>query len=98
MKSRQEILQLLESNTKKIKSFGVKEIGVFGSVVRDEQKATSDIDVLVELTKETLDGYMSLLFFLEDLFDAKVDLVMKDAIKPIIKDRILSETIYVEGL
>jgi uncharacterized protein len=98
MKSRQEILQLLESNTKKIKSFGVKEIGVFGSVVRDEQKATSDVDVLVELTKETLDGYMSLLFFLEDLFDAKVDLVMKDAIKPIIKDRILSETIYVEGL
>jgi len=41
---------------------------------------------------------MDLLFFLEDLFGSKVDLVMKDTIKPIIKNRILAETVYVSGL
>lgn len=98
MKTRQEILNLLEKNRDRIKSFGVTEIGVFGSVARDEQTEASDIDVLVELEKKTFDAYMNLLFFLEDLFGRKVDLVMKGTIKPLIKDRILSETIYVEGL
>ena len=98
MKTRQEILHLLNANREKIKSFGVKEIGVFGSVARGEETEKSDVDVLVELSKETFNAYMSLLFFLEDLFGTKVDLVMKDAIKPIIKDRILAETIYVKGL
>jgi predicted nucleotidyltransferase len=41
---------------------------------------------------------MDLLFFLEDLLGRKVDLVMKGTIKPRIRDRILSETVYVEGL
>ena len=98
MKTQREILGLLEKHRDEIKKFGVKEIGVFGSVARGEQTETSDVDVLVELERETFADYMNLLFFLEDLFGRKVDLVMKDTIKPLIKDRILSETIYVEGL
>ena len=98
MKTRREILHLLEKNRQAIKSFGVTEIGVFGSVAREEQTDASDVDILVELEKQTFDSYMKLLFFLEDLFERKVDLVMKDAIKPIIRDRILSETIYVKRL
>ena len=88
----------MEANREKIKSFGVKEIGLFGSTARGENTEKSDVDVLVELEKKTFDAYIKLLFFLEELFGTKVDLVMKDAIKPIIKDRILSETIYVKGL
>ena len=98
MQTQREILRLLEKNRDKIKGLGVKEIGVFGSVARDEQTEQSDVDVLVELDRHTFDSYMDLLFFLEDLFGRKVDLVMKGTIKPLIKDRILSETIYVEGL
>ena len=97
MKTRREILRLLEENSDRIKSFGVREIGVFGSVARDEQTEKSDVDILVELDKKTFDAYMGLLFFLEDLFERKVDLAMKDAIKPIIKDVILSETIYAQN-
>jgi predicted nucleotidyltransferase len=41
---------------------------------------------------------MDLLFFLEDLLGSKVDLVMKDTIKPAIKNRVLAETIYVSEL
>lgn len=98
MESRSEIFRLLESNQDKIKSFGVKRLGIFGSVARDEQTENSDVDVLVELEKETFRGYMGLLLFLEDLFGRKVDLAIKDSIKPRIKDRVLSETIYVKGL
>ncbi len=98
MQSKSEILRLLENNREKIKTFGVTELGVFGSVARDEQTDASDVDVLVELEKHTFDSYMNLLFFLEDLFGRKVDLVMKGAIKPRIKNRILSETVYVKGL
>jgi predicted nucleotidyltransferase len=96
MKSRQEIFRLLESNRSRIRSFGVKEIGVFGSMARGNETPESDVDILVELETETFDAYMKVLFFLEDLFERKVDLVMKDSIKPIIRNRILSETIYVE--
>ncbi|MCA1608071.1 MAG: nucleotidyltransferase family protein [Acidobacteria bacterium] len=98
MESKQQILQLLEKNRERIKSFGVTKLGIFGSAARDEQNAGSDVDVLVELEEETFDSYMGLLFFLEELFGRKVDLAIKDSIKPRIKDRILSETIYVEGL
>lgn len=97
MKTRREIINLLEKNRERIKSFGVKEIGVFGSVARGEQTEKSDVDVLVELEYKTFDSYMGLLFFLEDLFERKVDLVMKDAIKSVIKDNILSETVYVQN-
>lgn len=98
MKAQYEIIGLIEENRETIKSFGVSQIGVFGSYARGEQTLQSDVDVLVELENETFDAYMGLLFYLEDLFGRKVDLVMKDTIKPLIKNRILRETIYAEGL
>lgn len=98
MKSKREIFQLLGENRKTIRDFGVKKIGIFGSVVRGEENKTSDVDVLVEFEKNTFDSYMNLLFFLEELFGCKVDLVMKSAVKPLIKENILSETIYVRNL
>lgn len=98
MKTQSDIISLLEKNSDAIKDFGVKELGVFGSFARNEQKLDSDVDVLVNLQRETFRDYMGLLSFLEKLFGRKVDLVMKDTIKPIIRDRILRETIYVQGL
>jgi predicted nucleotidyltransferase len=98
MKTRADIFSLLESNRSRLKEFGVREIGIFGSVVRGEQNNSSDVDVLVDLEKHTFNSYMGLLFFLEDLFGSKVDLVMKDAIKPAIRENILSETVYVADI
>ena len=76
-----EILKKLKENREKIRKFGVKRIGLFGSYIRNEQKKESDIDVLVEFEKgkKTFDNYMDLKFFLEDLFQCKVDLVIVDA-------------------
>ncbi len=97
MTSQSDIISLLETNLDAIRNYGVTELGVFGSFVRNEQRPDSDVDVLVELQRETFRDYMGLLNFLESLFERKVDLVMKDAIKPIIRNRILRETVYVQG-
>jgi len=77
--------------------FHIRELGLFGSYIRGEQTAVSDIDVLVEFTKGHKDflNYIRLKFYLEDLFGRNIDLVMKDAVKSRLKDRIFSEVIYV---
>lgn len=91
-----KILKKIEENKDVIEKFGVKKIGIFGSYVRNEQKAGSDIDVLVEFEegKKTFDNYMDLKFFLEDLFNCKVDIVIAGAIKPDLKPYILRSVKY----
>ncbi|MFI5329721.1 MAG: nucleotidyltransferase family protein [Desulfobaccales bacterium] len=94
----EQILKIIEANRAKIKDFGVRRLGLFGSAARGEATDSSDLDFLVELEKKTFDNYMDLKFFLEDLFGCKVDLVMKDALKPRLREPILKETIYAQGL
>lgn len=45
------ILTKLAENKSTIAKYGVKRIGLFGSYLRNEQKPTSDIDILVEFEK-----------------------------------------------
>jgi len=97
-RSAEEILRTLEQNRTKLKSFGVRRLGLFGSAARGEATEGSDLDFLVELEKKSFDAYMDLKDFLENLFSCKVDLVMKDAIKPRLREPILKETIYAKGL
>lgn len=78
------------------KKYKVKEIGIFGSYVRQEQKKKSDVDILVTFS-ETIDlfTFVELENYMSDALGVKVDLVMKEGIKPRLKERILSEAIYV---
>jgi predicted nucleotidyltransferase len=91
-----EIEELLKKNEAILKEkFNVKELGIFGSYVRREQKNKSDVDILVEFYKPLdLFAFIELEDFLSALLGIKVDLVMKSALKPRIKDRILKEAIY----
>ena len=80
------------------KDFKVETIGVFGSYCRGEQTKKSDVDVLVEFAKDAHIGlfkYVDLELFLSDQLGIKVDLVMKDGLKPSLKDQILNEVVYV---
>ena len=94
----EQILKTVEANREKLRNFGVRRLGLFGSAVRGEATEESDLDFLVELEIKTFDNYMDLKEFLEDLFGCKVDLVMKDALKPRLREPILKETVYVQGL
>ncbi|MDI6758533.1 MAG: nucleotidyltransferase domain-containing protein [Candidatus Omnitrophota bacterium] len=64
--------------------------------VRAAQNSKSDIDILVEFNrgKKAFDSYMELKFYLEKLFHRRVDLVIKDALKPRIRQKILKEVVY----
>ena len=100
MLSYEMILKRIEKNRQPIKKYGVKKIGLFGSYVRGEQQHKSDIDILVEFEKgkKTFDNYMDLKFFLEDLFNSKVDLVIKETEKPRLRPYILEGVTYAKGL
>jgi predicted nucleotidyltransferase len=87
------IIGKLESEVTTLKRrFGVKSLGVFGSVARGEASLDSDVDILVEFDVPSFDHYMELKFYLEDLLGRTVDLVLKGSLKPALRDRILRET------
>lgn len=76
--------------------FHVQEMGVFGSVARGDETAKSDIDILVSFNMPIgFFDFIRLEDFLSNLLGEKVDLVCKRALKPVIKDDVLKEVIYV---
>lgn len=88
--------KLKDSNLILKQKFLVKKIGVFGSYVRGEQNKKSDLDILVEFIEEpSLFGFIRLERYLTNLLGHKVDLVMKDSLKPAIGKHILEEVVYV---
>jgi hypothetical protein len=93
-----EILAQIKLNQANLRKLGVKRLGVFGSVVRGEAGPDSDIDFLVELEKKSFDSYMDVKFYLEDLFNRKVDLVLTDSIKPRLRPYIENEVVYATGI
>lgn len=76
----------------------LRRLGLFGSAAREESTNTSDLDFVVDLERKTFDCYMDAKLFLEELFGGRVDLVSSDALKPRLRDRILAEAFYAEGL
>lgn len=91
----EDIIRVLKEHKEELaEKYNVKEIGVFGSYVRDEQKAGSDIDILVEFYEApSLLRFINLENYLSDLLGMKVDLVMKKALKRNIGEEILREVI-----
>ncbi|MBD2848631.1 nucleotidyltransferase family protein [Paenibacillus sp. IB182496] len=90
--TREEIEDILRVEKEYLKrEFYVEKIGLFGSYVRNEQKGSSDIDVLVEFSKPVGFEFITLKNYLEDLFNKPVDLVTVRALKPIMKEEILNE-------
>ncbi len=96
--NRREILKILSTHKQELSElFGVDSIALFGSSVRGESLPTSDIDLLVEFRKGNKDffNFIRCKFYLENIFNQKVDLVMKSAVKPRIKEQIFQQAEYV---
>ena len=98
MQTREDVLRRLQGHQQVMRRLGVRRLGLFGSAARGESRPESDLDFLVELERNSFDAYMDLKFFLEDLFQCRVDLVLADTIKPRLREGILKETEYVPGL
>jgi predicted nucleotidyltransferase len=96
MKSIEQIKSVLRGQKDKLrKTYRVKEIGIFGSYVRGEQKEKSDLDVLVEFDEPvSLLWLVKVEIYLSELLGVKVDLVPKKDVRPELKERILNEAVY----
>ena len=97
MKTHEEIIQTLKEHKEEIREkYSVKEIGLFGSFARGEQKKRSDVDILVEYNElPGLLKFIELERYLQKLIRKKVDLVEKEGIRKELRSIILSEVIYI---
>ncbi|MGA2091333.1 MAG: nucleotidyltransferase family protein [Endomicrobiales bacterium] len=87
---------LTEHKVELQRKFKIRTIGIFGSMVRNEQRKGSDTDILVEFTEPvSLFEFMDTEHYIEKLIHNKVDLVSKKALKHYIGKHILNEVIYV---
>lgn len=96
--SKKGIIFYLKRNKQFFKEkFGITHIGVFGSVVRGEQNTQSDIDIIIEMEKDKKDIHNFLNFkrFLESQLGVEIDMGLENNIKPLIKEEIETEVIYV---
>jgi predicted nucleotidyltransferase len=92
---RENIIQLLKSQKRRLKKFGVRSISIFGSVARDKARKQSDIDLLVEFEKPVgLFEFARLKLYLEELLGRKVDLVTPEALRKEFRESILREAIH----
>jgi len=80
--NKEEILEKIEETKDLIKKKGVKKIGIFGSFVKNNQDKKSDVDILIEFDKPTLEKYLYVLRLLEKKLKRKIDLVIESDLKP----------------
>lgn len=97
MKTLEEIKEILQDQKPYLaKKYGVTEIGVFGSYVRNEQRPDSDIDILIELEdppRISLLGLVNLENYLSDLLGVKVQTAIRQNLKPRLEPYILQEVL-----
>jgi len=97
MRNVEDLKKILREHKEELnKKYGVIEIGIFGSYVKNKQDEVSDVDILVEFS-ESIDllTFVNLKNYLSDLLNINVDLVMKKVLKPRIGQRILQEVMYI---
>lgn len=93
--SKDEIIDFLKKNKLYIKKeFGVTKIALFGSYSRDEQKISSDIDLLIESKSHDFRKRMQLKHFLEESLKKQVDIAYFDSVRFAIKRNIQEDLIY----
>lgn len=92
------VLKRLQSLKGQLSSVGVNQLGLFGSTVRGENTANSDIDILLDFStgQETYPNFLNACQILENGFKRyKLDVVTRKGLSPYIGQSILSEVEYV---
>ena len=97
MKKLKQIQNILASSKAELrKRYNVKELGIFGSYSRSEQKKTSDVDILVKFNPNaTLFDFVGLGNYLEEKLKIKVDVVSENGIRPELRSNIVKGVLKV---
>ncbi|MCK4695573.1 MAG: nucleotidyltransferase domain-containing protein [Candidatus Cloacimonetes bacterium] len=96
--TKKEILNFLKQQKQYLKDeFGVYKIGLFGSYAKGTNQKHSDIDIAIEIYKDkkNLHVFLAIKRYLEENFETGVDLGLEHTLKPVIKEKIKKEIIYV---
>ena len=91
--TKDDVLNRLRDLESRLRSLGVRRLGLFGSFVREEQVPASDVDVLLEFEpgRKNFDNFMSIALLLEEVLERPVELVTTEALSPHLGPRILNE-------
>jgi hypothetical protein len=96
--TRRETIRRLQRHKAQIRHFGVRHLSIFGSTARDQATEHSDTDILVEFEPHVhigLFGFVELQRTLGDALAGRIDLATPDALRPEMRDEILSEAVRV---
>lgn len=89
---RDRIKKKLQEHQKELNQFHIKSLYLFGSVARGEESQESDIDILVSFDDPiSFDRYMELKFYLEELFQRKIDLVTEAGLRAELKNSVIQD-------
>ena len=91
--TRQDVFDVLTSSEPEIRALGVSRLALFGSVLRNQARPDSDVDLLVQFLPgaKTYDHFLALSELLEQRLGRRVELVTTDSLSPFIGPRILGE-------
>ena len=98
MTTKENILNALRLHKDEFSRYGINNIGLFGSYIRDEQSEKSDIDLLIDFApdKENFDNYMAVYDIFESIFiNEKIEVITINGLSPYIGPDILREVQYV---
>ena len=93
--TREEIISMLRANRATLSDYGVKSLALFGSAARNNLRADSDLDLLVQFEDATWANYIGLKLYLEDLLGRPVDLVTPKALRPLLQPAIERDLLHV---
>jgi len=92
--NRDQVIQRLVGARAELAGLGVRSLDLFGSVARGEASSDSDVDLLVDFDKPIgLFHFFRVQHRLEEILSCRVDLVMRDAVKRQLRDRIFAEAV-----
>ena len=93
----QAIIAKLRENEAALRARGVSHAALFGSRARGDNRPDSDIDIIVEFDPAahvTVFNYAGLKAYIAGLFDAPVDVVNRDGLKPYVRPAATADAIY----
>jgi predicted nucleotidyltransferase len=95
--NRNDALEVLRHSQAELRARGVRRAALFGSVARGESRPDSDIDIMIEIDPDAPIGvyeYVGLKDYIAGLFDAPVDVVSRDSLKPYIRPAATADAVY----
>ncbi len=95
--NKKNIFKILQLNNDILKKYHVRKIGLFGSMLKNDNNKTNDIDFLVDFENTNFDDFMELLFALEKIYHKQVDLVTEKGLSPYMKPIILKDVEWYEA-